>query len=61
MSQDILQYNKRDLHDLVTVEELSSHLNEHNWQTLEAVASKGDGVLETLKLLTKNVLSELRA
>jgi mutual gliding-motility protein MglA len=53
----ILQYNKRDLPNIVPVEKLQAAINpENQFQYIEAVASSGIGVFETLKVLAKMVL-----
>lgn len=58
----VLQYNKRDLKNILTVEELNAALNpEGKYQVFEAVATQGIGVFETLKAITKHTLKGLRA
>jgi len=56
----VLQYNKRDLPNIVSVEELQKALNPDGYPYFEAVASQGIGVFETLKAIAKLVLTELR-
>lgn len=56
----VLQLNKRDLPNVVSVEELTAELNRKDEPVYEAVASKGDGVFDTLKAVAKQVLTELR-
>jgi signal recognition particle receptor subunit beta len=56
----IVQYNKRDLPEIASVEELRALLNPMNVPDFEAVARTGKGVFETLKATAKLVLSELR-
>jgi len=56
----ILQYNKRDLPDIMDIEELDKLLNEHNWPVFESVAHKGKGVFDTLKLIIKMILEKAR-
>lgn len=56
----VIQYNKRDLPNAASVEELRRQLNPTNVPEFEAVAPKGDGVFETLKAVARLVLSELR-
>jgi len=56
----VLQYNKRDLANIASVEELQKALNPDNNPYFEAVASKGVGVFETLKMIAKLVLTELK-
>ncbi|OGB88840.1 MAG: gliding-motility protein MglA [candidate division NC10 bacterium RIFCSPLOWO2_02_FULL_66_22] len=56
----VLQYNKRDLPNVVPVEELQVLLNPNNAPWFEACAKKGAGVFETLKGVAKLVLNELK-
>lgn len=56
----VLQLNKRDLPNVSSVEELTSELQRKGEPVYEAVASKGDGVFDTLKAVAKQVLTELR-
>jgi len=57
----ILQLNKRDLPNVVPVEEMKSQLQQKNPNEpmIEACAAKGTGVFETLKSVAKLVLAEL--
>jgi len=52
----VLQYNKRDLPRIMPVAEMNAKLNFHNVPSLEAVASRGQGVLETLKTAIQGVV-----
>ncbi len=56
----VLQFNKRDLRDILSVEELNAALNKHNVPIYEAVATTGIGVQDTLKAVTRLVLNSLR-
>ena len=56
----VLQLNKRDLPNVISVEELSGELLRKSEPVYEAIASKGDGVFDTLKAVAKQVLTELR-
>jgi mutual gliding-motility protein MglA len=56
----VLQLNKRDLPNVISVEELTNELNRKNEPVYEAVAAKGEGVFDTLKAVAKQVLTELR-
>ena len=56
----VVQYNKRDLPDVSTVDELRAELNPTGVPDFEAVAPEGTGVFDTLKALAKQVLAELR-
>ncbi len=52
----VIQYNKRDLEDVMSVEELRAQLNPRGVPDFEASAAKGTGVIDTLKGLSKLVL-----
>lgn len=56
----VLQLNKRDLPNILPVEELKKHLSVKGEPALEAVAVEGQGVFDTLKELAKLVLTELK-
>ncbi len=57
----VLQYNKRDLSNILSVDELNSDLNpEREFLFCEASAVTGDGVITTLKEITKLTLKKLR-
>ncbi len=57
----VLQYNKRDLRNIVPIDELNGLLNpDGRWQFHEAVAVDGVGVFDTLKSITKQTLKSLR-
>jgi mutual gliding-motility protein MglA len=55
----VLQLNKRDLPNVVPMDEMRRALMRKNEPVYEAVAPKGIGVFETLKGVAKLVLSEL--
>lgn len=55
----VMQYNKRDLPDAMTVAELDTLLAMVACPRFEAVATTGLGVLETLEALTKPILALL--
>ena len=56
----VVQYNKRDLPNVATVEELKELLNPTVVPDFEACARTGVGVFETLKAVAKLVLTELK-
>lgn len=56
----VVQYNKRDLPNVIPIEELKKALNPENVPDFEAVARDGTGVFETLKTVVKLVLIELK-
>ena len=55
----VIQYNKRDLPKLSSIEELNAALNKYNAPFYESVATTGIGVQDTLKAITKLVLLHL--
>jgi signal recognition particle receptor subunit beta len=56
----VLQLNKRDLPNTIPIEELAAELQRKGEPVVEAVASTGTGVFDTLKAVAKQVLTELR-
>ncbi len=55
----VLQFNKRDLTEISTIDELNEALNRHNWLHQESSATTGSGVFETLKSVSRLTLLEL--
>ena len=55
----VLQYNKRDMPDIISHEELEQELNPEGHPSYDAIAVKGDGVFDTLKAVAKGVLRRL--
>jgi hypothetical protein len=56
----VFQYNKRDLPDISPVEELQKTLNPKSFSQFEAVATRGIGVFDTLKCVSKLVLDQAK-
>jgi signal recognition particle receptor subunit beta len=56
----VLQLNKRDLPNVVPTSDLAAELLRKGEPVIEAVASTGAGVFDTLKAIAKQVLTELR-
>jgi len=56
----VIQYNKRDLPDVMSVAELQAALNPRGLPHFEAVAVDGAGVFDTLKCVIKMVLDKAR-
>lgn len=56
----VFQYNKRDLLDLLSVEELEALLNLYRVPSFEAIATQGVGVFETLRELAHLVVKVLK-
>jgi signal recognition particle receptor subunit beta len=56
----VVQYNKRDLPNAASLEEMKRLLNPQGIPDFEACANIGKGVFETLKACAKGVLTDLR-
>ena len=56
----VIQYNKRDLPDVMSLQELQAALNPHDRPYFEASAVNGTGVFDTLKMIIKLVLDKAR-
>jgi signal recognition particle receptor subunit beta len=56
----VIQYNKRDLPNVVPLEEMKKALNIRKVPDYEAVATDGTGVFDTLKAIAKLVIMELK-
>jgi signal recognition particle receptor subunit beta len=56
----VLQFNKRDLPTATPFEDMKKRLHYKGEPIFEAIANKGTGVFETLKMIAKMVLLELR-
>ncbi len=56
----VVQYNKRDLPSALPMEDLAEHLGLEWASGVESVASKGVGVLETLRLVTRLTLQAVK-
>ncbi|MFH1754822.1 MAG: GTPase domain-containing protein, partial [Candidatus Latescibacterota bacterium] len=55
----VIQYNKRDMPEIIELEDLEQELNPQGYSYFEAVAVSGDGVFDTLKSVAKGVLQKL--
>jgi DNA repair exonuclease SbcCD ATPase subunit len=55
----VVQYNKRDLPDILSVEAMEEALGFSAYPHVEAVAREGQGVTETFKLISKLTFLEL--
>jgi len=56
----VFQFNKRDLRNIQTIEQLSKALNPDGRPAFEAAALHGIGVFETLKAISRQALSSIR-
>lgn len=52
----VMQYNKRDLPDILPVGIIEEHLGLNGVPVFEAIATKGDGVMETIRLASREVI-----
>jgi signal recognition particle receptor subunit beta len=57
----VMQWNKRDLPQLIPEAELDATLNERGVHAISAVASNGQGVLETLRHATLGVFNHIKS
>lgn len=55
----VIQFNKRDLPKLATIDEINAAVNKYNAPFYESVATTGIGVRDTLNAVTKLVLLHL--
>jgi signal recognition particle receptor subunit beta len=55
----VIQYNKRDLEDILSVEAMQEALGFSSYPFVEAVASAGRGITETFKLASKLTFVDL--
>ena len=55
-----MQWNKRDLPNVIAIEDLERQLNKWNVPSFEASAITGNGVFESLKMVSKLVLMNLK-
>ncbi|HYJ78872.1 MAG TPA: GTPase domain-containing protein [Longimicrobiaceae bacterium] len=55
----VIQYNKRDLPNISSLQELEGQLNPNRVQHFEAVGTRGIGVFDTLKAVSKQVIKSL--
>jgi mutual gliding-motility protein MglA len=56
----VFQYNKRDVPGAVTIQELEATFNPMRRPYFEAIASCGQGVMETLQSISQLVIRELK-
>jgi signal recognition particle receptor subunit beta len=55
----VIQFNKRDLPDALSTDQMNKELNRWNVPTYEAQAANGTGVFETLRGVSKLLLSKI--
>ena len=56
----VFQYNKRDLPNAASIEELEATFNPAKRPHFEAVANRGEGVMATLENISQMVIDALR-
>ncbi|MET0791980.1 MAG: GTPase domain-containing protein [Polyangiaceae bacterium] len=56
----VVQYNKRDLFDVVPIEELERQLNRAGAPSFATTATTGEGVYESLEAITRAVLDDFQ-
>jgi len=56
----VVQYNKQDLPSAIPPEQLNPLLNHRGAPWLKAVAVKGEGVLDTMKMITSKVIERIK-
>lgn len=56
----VLQYNKRDMPGVVSVRELEATFNPLKKPSFEAVANRGQGVVETLQTITQWIIRDIK-
>ncbi|HEY2405847.1 MAG TPA: GTPase domain-containing protein [Polyangiaceae bacterium] len=54
----VVQYNKRDLYDVVPIDELEKQLNRDRAPSFATVATTGEGIYESLESITRAVLED---
>lgn len=56
----VMQWNKRDLPNTTSVHDLEKKLNNYDFPSFESIATTGEGVFETLKMISKLVLLNIK-
>ena len=56
----VIQYNKRDLSNVAPMQYLQLKLNTWNVPSFEAVATRGEGVFETLKTVINRIIIHIK-
>jgi signal recognition particle receptor subunit beta len=55
-----IQYNKRDLENVIDLDKLEKDINQEGFPSFEAVATEGSGVFATLKAVSNLILTSLQ-
>ena len=56
----VLEYNKRDLDDIMPVEELENKLNPDNYPSYTSIATTGEGIVKVFKTIGTEVLKQVK-
>ena len=56
----VLQYNKRDLDAVLSVEQMDEDLNKRKLRRFETCAVSGQGIFDAMRTITKMVLTDLK-
>jgi len=56
----VIQYNKRDMEDILPVEQMRKAVNVHGVEDFEAVALEGVGVFESLRAVVRLVTAKVK-
>ena len=56
----VMQWNKRDLSNVMSTDDMNEKLNKWNAPAFSSVAITGDGVFESLKAVSKQVLMNIK-
>lgn len=57
----VLEYNKRDLDDILPVEDLEDKLNPDNYPSFPSVATTGEGIVQVFKTIGTEVLKQIKS
>lgn len=57
----VLEYNKRDLDNIMPVEDLDNKLNPDNYPSFSSIATTGEGIIEVFKTIGSEVLKKVKS
>lgn len=57
----VIEYNKRDLDDILSVEDLEYKLNPDNYPSFPSVATTGEGIIKVFKTIGTEVLKQIKS
>lgn len=57
----VIEYNKRDLDDIMPVADLEDKLNPDNYPSFTSVATTGEGIIEVFKTIGTAVLKQVKS